>query len=158
MYPPSRPHFRGSLAGPRHVLTSRSKGQRTNERRRSACRCVCTFLLRNAMPPVRDGIRHDSVSACVCRSQVGVKSKRMNESSWFLAFDLAPNSGLRKFRHDKVIMLSSLVDSRACRSHLRQSTRSCLMNIAYYTSVDCNLRISVLRFVLDLLYNLFKLQ
>jgi len=69
------------------------------------------------------------VSVCVCLSQVGVLSKRMNESSWFLAWELQstyptlcckeihylqnkgtslknfpPNSGLRKFRHGMSII------------------------------------------------------
>jgi len=61
------------------------------------------------------------VSVCLCLSQVGVLSKRMNESSWFLLWELpftvlkryscisknkgaslwnfVPNSGLRKFLH-----------------------------------------------------------
>jgi len=34
------------------------------------------------------GASYDSVSVCVCLSQVGVLSKRMNELSWFLAWEL----------------------------------------------------------------------
>ena len=54
--------------------------------------------------------------------------------------NFAPNSGLRKISpYSKSIVLSTiLVDGRACRSHLRQSTRSCWMHIVYCTSVDGN--------------------
>jgi len=84
-----------------------------------------------------------SVCLSVCQSEVGVLSKRLNESDWFwhgsflrpilytLCYKevqvlpkirvlssetfLSPNSGLRKFRHGKSIALSTtLVDSRAC--------------------------------------------
>ena len=68
-----------------------------------------------------------SVCLSVCLSQVGVLSNRLNESSWFLAWELPsptlcykkfrylqnkdtsiwtfpPNSGLRKFRHSTSVV------------------------------------------------------
>jgi len=43
-----------------------------------------TFSFYRAMLSIR-GTSHGSVSVRVCPSQVGVLSKRLNESSWFLA-------------------------------------------------------------------------
>ena len=40
-----------------------------------------------AMPSIR-GTSHGPVSVCVCLSQVGVLLKRMNETGWFLAWEL----------------------------------------------------------------------
>ena len=117
--------------------------------------------------------------ACVrlCLSHVGVLSKRKNESScfWHGSFlqrilhrvlrkseylqnkgtslwNFAANSGLRKFRHGKLIVLSTkLVDGRACGSRRRRSTPRCWTHIVYYTSFGCNPLTPLLRFVLDLL-------
>jgi len=50
---------------------------------------------------------------------------------------------------------NSIVDGRACGSHLRRSTRRGWAHIVYYTSVDCNPSTPLLRFGVDLLYNLF---
>ena len=45
----------------------------------------CSFY--RAMPSIR-GTSHEPVSVCVCLSQVGVLLKRMNETGWFLAWEL----------------------------------------------------------------------
>ena len=54
------------------------------------------------------GTSHGPVSVCVCLSQVGVLSKRLSETSWFLAWELPSthfhytvlkgNSGISKIR------------------------------------------------------------
>jgi len=115
------------------------------------------------------------VSIRLCLSHVGVLLKRQNESScfWHGSFvqpiphrvlgelgclqnkgtslwNFAANSGLRKFRHGKLIVLSTkLVDGRACGS--RRSTPRCWTHIVYYTSFGCNPLTQLLRFVPDLL-------
>ena len=67
------------------------------------------------------------------------------------------NSGLGKFRHGKSIALSTklvvvVVDGRACWRHL-YDIRGVVA--VYYKSINCNPLTSSLRFVVDLLYNLF---
>jgi len=58
------------------------------------------------------------------------------------------NSGARKFRHGRSIVLSTkLVDGRACWSARRGRVRC--------TSVDRNAPTALLQFVVDLLENLF---
>ena len=66
----------------------------------------------------------------------------------------APNYERRKFRHGKSIALSTKlnVDGRACWRHLYDSRR---VVAVYYKSVSCNPLTPLLRFVVDLLYNLF---
>jgi len=60
------------------------------------------------------------------------------------------NSGLRKFRHGKSIVLSiKLIDAPACWPHLLRSTRNGWTHIVYYTSVDHDALTSLLRFVVD---------
>jgi len=64
---------------------------------------------------------------------------------WKLFF---ANSGARKFRHGRSIVLSTkLVDGRACWSARRGRVRC--------TSVDRNAPTALLQFVVDLLENLF---
>jgi len=62
----------------------------------------------------------------------------------------------RKFRHGKSIALSTklvvVVDSRACWRHLYDDRR---VVAVYYKSVNCNPLTPLLRFVVDLSYNLF---
>jgi len=115
-----------------------------------------------------------SVHRSVCQNPV---SKRLDKSSWVLACRLpstyptlfsvnsvtyknkvtslwtfVPNSGLEKFRHVKSIALSSkLVDGRACWRHLYDDRR---VVAVYYKSVNCNSVTPLLRFAVDLLYNL----
>ena len=69
-------------------------------------------------------------------------------------WNFAPNSGLRKFRHDKSMVWSpKLVDSRSCG--FTSTTVERVHAQSLYTLVDCNPLTPLLRFVLDLLYNLF---
>jgi len=63
--------------------------------------------------------------------------------------EFSPNSGLRKFRHDTSIALSTeLVDAEACWRHLYDNRR--------IVATSCNPLTPLLRFVVDLLYNLFQ--
>ena len=63
--------------------------------------------------------------------------------------EFSPNSGLRKFRHDTSIALSTeLVDAEACWRHLYDNRR--------IVAIRCNPLTPLLRFVVDLLYNLFQ--
>ena len=116
--------------------------------------------------------------------QAGIVSKRQDESSWFSSRKLPSicptlcymeiwvspkikvlpclrkfvvNSGLGKFRHGKSIALSTklvvvVVDGRACWRHL-YDIRGVVA--VYYKSINCNPLTPSLRFVVDLLYNLF---
>jgi len=67
-----------------------------------------------------------------------------------------PNKGLGKFRHGKLISLSTklvvVVDGRACRPHLYDSRR---VVAVYYKLINCNPLTLLLRFVVDLLHYLF---
>jgi len=120
------------------------------------------------------------LSVCPFVRQTVVVSKRLDKSSWFLARrlpsaiptlrykeigvspkikvlpsgTLVPNSGRRKFRHGKSIALSTklVVDGRACWRHLYDNRR---VVAVYYKSVNCNPLTPLLRFVVDLLFNLF---
>jgi len=109
---------------------------------------------------VRIGVR-------LCLLQVGVLSKRLNESNWFLARELplsyttlfckkirvspkikllpcslgrfASKCELRKCRQIKLVALTAkFVDGRACGLHLRRSTSRYRTHVVYYMSVDCN--------------------
>jgi len=98
-------------------------------------------MLARYMLSYTDGVYAVVVCLSVCRpSPTSIVSKRLDESSWFLAcrhfhlpyavfkeirvtsknkgtsiWDFAPHSGLEKFRHGKSIALSTkLVDGRAC--------------------------------------------
>ena len=112
----------------------------------------------------------------VCSSQVGVLSKRMNESGCFFgtgaSFDLCTlhyksssknkgtshrnfvsNSGLRKFRHGKCRVFSKNSSTFDLVHYTYDGRRDAYVtgtHIDYYTSVDCN----SLRYF-DLLYSLF---
>jgi len=67
----------------------------------------------------------------------------------FFPSEFSPNSGLRKFRHDTSIALSTeLVDAEACWRHLYDNRR--------IVAIRCNPLTPLLRFVVDLLYNLFQ--
>jgi len=79
-----------------------------------------------------------------------------NKGNFFWKF--VPNYGLGKFCHGKSIVFSTkLVDGRACWRHLglRRLIRSDRTHIVYYTSVHRNTLTQLLRFAVDLLYNLF---
>jgi len=105
-----------------------------------------------------------SVGLSFCLPQAGIVSKRLDKSSWLLAWKLSftyctlrykklsiskykgtsvwnfvLNSGLRKFFQGRSIVLSTkLADSRVCWRHLWRSTRRGWTHVVYYTSVDCN--------------------
>jgi len=49
---------------------------------------------------------------------------------------------------------TKLVDGRACELRLQLSTRRGWTHTVYYASVDCNPLTPLLRFVVDLLFNL----
>jgi len=69
---------------------------------------------------------------------------------------LSETLDLENFATFKSVVLSTkLVDGRACGSRLRQSTRRCWTHIVYCTTVYSNRLTPLLRFVVDLLYNLF---
>ena len=72
------------------------------------------------------------------------------QNKGFSMWNFVTNSGLRKFRHYRSIMLSTkLVDGRACLPHLRRSTRrGCLLHVR-------NALTPLLRFVVNSLYNVF---
>jgi len=84
---------------------------------------------------------------CVIR-KFGISKNKGTSLSIFI-----PNSGLRKVRGGKLIVLSTkLVDGRVC---WRRSTRRGWTHIVYYTSVDRNPVTPLLWFAADSLYNLF---
>jgi len=53
---------------------------------------LCCFVTQEALLPQRDRAtrlcQHHAVALCLCLSQVGVLSKSLNESSWFLTREL----------------------------------------------------------------------
>jgi len=110
---------------------------------------------------------------CVHLSQASIVSKRLDKSSWVLAWRLPftyptlcfreiwaspkirvlPSGTLSKlwtgkFRHAKLIRSTKHVDCRACGPHLQWST-PCMA--VYCTSVNCNPQLHYF----DLLYSLF---
>ena len=122
------------------------------------------FLTRDAM--LARYLLSWCVRLSVRPSQAGIVSKRLDESSWFMVWRLPstyptlcykemsvsskitvlpcgtflPNSGLGKFRHGKLIALSTklvvvVVDGRACWRHLYGIRR---VVAVYYKSVNCN--------------------
>ena len=89
-----------------------------------------------------------------CYKEIWVSTKMEGTPLW----NLVPNSRLRQFRHGKSIALSTklvvivVVNGRACWRHLYDNRR---VVAVYYTSACCNPLTPLLRFVVDLLYNLF---
>jgi len=122
-----------------------------------------------------------SVRPSVSLSQAGIVSKRLDESSWFLACGLPSTyptlcckdiwisskisilaSGtlsrtpdLEKFAAASRSRCQQLVviDSPVCRQHLYDNRR---VVAVYYKSVNCSILTPLLRFVVDLLYNVFS--
>jgi len=96
--------------------------------------------------------RLPSTIPTLCYKEIGVSPKIKVLPSG----TLVPNSGRRKFRHGKSIALSTkfvvVVDGRPCWRHLCDSRR---VVAVYYKSVNCNPLTPLLRFVVDLLFNLF---
>ena len=111
-----------------------------------------------------------AMALCLCLSQVGVLSKRLNESGWFLAWDLlstyatlfckeiqvlskmrvlrlwnfARNSGLRKFRHRPLVYRTdrqALSTARFCRAGQLATTDTCPL-FSYQGLLWCRLQVS----------------
>jgi len=111
----------------------------------------------------------------VCPSQASVVSKRLDESSWFLAWRLRstyPTLSCKEIGVSPKKMSTSLWTQKFSPGQLSrprcQQTyrRSSLLTVdhtyddrrvvaVYCTSVDCNTLTPLLRFVVDLLYKLF---
>jgi len=123
--------------------------------------------------------RHASVVCAVIAcpsvrlSQTGIVSKRVDESSCFLAWRFPPTHPtlcpcyeeiwvspkikvLSKFHHGKSIALSTklivVVDGRVCWRHLYDNRR---VVAVYYKSINCNPLTPLLRYAVDLLYDFF---
>ena len=125
---------------------------------------VHIFLPRDAM------LARYLLSSCVCLSQAGTVSKRLDESSWFWHVGFLPPIPHRVIKKFGYLELSQTQDSNfatASRSCCQQNSSTVELvddtydgrRDVYHPSVNCNpLLTPSLRFVVDLWYNLFLRQ
>jgi len=89
-------------------------------------------------------------------SQAGIVSKRLDESSWFSAPVHLSHTVLfgylQKLGYFPPELCAKLISPRQVDDVVNDSRR---VVAVYYTSVSCNARTPLLRFVVDLLYSSF---